>query len=130
MDMQSLKKEARREYMREWRKKNPEKLRAAQERYWTRKAAEIAAKREKPPISGDSNEGTTNGHLNKKGRLQRLFRVPQRGQQPNPPGFLNLHCVAISKTRYFKPNTASAAMNYLKQLAPKPKALCRPQSNG
>ena len=37
-----------------------EKLRAAQERYWTRKAAEIAAKREKPPISGDSNEGTTN----------------------------------------------------------------------
>ena len=27
MDMQSLKKEARREYMREWRKKNPEKLR-------------------------------------------------------------------------------------------------------
>lgn len=60
MDMQSLKKEARREYMREWRKKNPEKLRAVQERYWTRKAAEIAAKREKPPISGDSNEGTTN----------------------------------------------------------------------
>lgn len=60
MDTQELKREARREYMREWRKKNPEKVQAAQERYWTRKAAEIAAKREKPPISGDSNEGTTN----------------------------------------------------------------------
>lgn len=60
MDMQELKREARREYQREWRKKNPDKLKAAQDRYWLKKAAEIAAKREKPPISGDSNEGTTN----------------------------------------------------------------------
>lgn len=52
MDTQELKREARREYMREWRKKNPEKLRAAQERYWVKKAAEIAAKREKPPENG------------------------------------------------------------------------------
>ena len=52
MDTQDLKREARREYMREWRKKNPEKLRAAQERYWAKKAAEIAAKREKPPENG------------------------------------------------------------------------------
>lgn len=52
MDTQELKREARREYMREWRKKNPEKLRAAQERYWMKKAAEIAAKREKPPENG------------------------------------------------------------------------------
>lgn len=52
MDTQELKREARREYMREWRKKNPEKLRAAQERYWAKKAAEIAAKREKPPENG------------------------------------------------------------------------------
>ena len=57
MDMQSLKKEARREYMREWRKKNPEKLRAAQERYWTRKAAEIAAKREKTSKNECLREG-------------------------------------------------------------------------
>lgn len=32
MDMQELKREARREYQREWRKKNPDKLKAAQER--------------------------------------------------------------------------------------------------
>lgn len=38
--------------MREWRKKNPEKLLAAQEHYWVKKAAEIAAKREKPPENG------------------------------------------------------------------------------
>lgn len=60
MDMQELKREARREYQRQWRKKNPDKLKAAQDRYWMRKAAEIAAKREKPPISGDSNVGATN----------------------------------------------------------------------
>lgn len=51
-DMQELKREARREYMREWRKNNPDKLKAAQERYWLKKAAEIAAKREKPPENG------------------------------------------------------------------------------
>lgn len=52
MDMEELKREARREYQREWRKKNPDKLKAAQERYWLKKAAEIAAKREKPPENG------------------------------------------------------------------------------
>lgn len=52
MDMQELKREARREYAREWRKRNPERVKATQERYWMRKAAEIAAKREKPPQNG------------------------------------------------------------------------------
>lgn len=52
MDMQELKKQARREYIREWRKRNPEKVQAAQERYLAKKAAEIAAKREKPPENG------------------------------------------------------------------------------
>lgn len=52
MDMQELKREARREYLREWRKRNPEKVQAAQERYWAKKAAEIAAKREKTPENG------------------------------------------------------------------------------
>ncbi len=52
MDMEELKREARREYIREWRKRNPEKVQAAQERYWAKKAAEIAAKREKPPENG------------------------------------------------------------------------------
>lgn len=47
MDMEELKREARREYAREWRKRNPERVKATQERYWMRKAAEIAAKREK-----------------------------------------------------------------------------------
>lgn len=33
-------KEARRAYKREWAKKNRDKVKAAQERYWTKKAAE------------------------------------------------------------------------------------------
>lgn len=31
-------KEARRQYQRQWNKKNPDKVRAAQARYWERKA--------------------------------------------------------------------------------------------
>lgn len=34
---------ARRAYQRAWAKKNPDKVKAAQERYWTKKAAEQAA---------------------------------------------------------------------------------------
>ena len=33
-------KAARRAYKREWAKQNPEKVKAQQERYWTKKAAE------------------------------------------------------------------------------------------
>lgn len=36
-------KQARREYMRQWRAKNPDKVKAIRERYWLRKAAEIEA---------------------------------------------------------------------------------------
>ena len=57
MDMQELKREARREYQRQWRKKNPDKLKAAQERYWSKKAAEIAAKREKTSKNECLREG-------------------------------------------------------------------------
>ena len=57
MDMQELKREARREYQRQWRKKNPVKLKAAQERYWLKKAAEIAAKREKTSKNECLREG-------------------------------------------------------------------------
>lgn len=32
--------EARRAYHRKWRKKNPDKVRAAQDRYWAKKARE------------------------------------------------------------------------------------------
>lgn len=35
--------EAKREYMREWQKKNRDKVRAAQARYWMKKAAEMEA---------------------------------------------------------------------------------------
>ena len=33
--------EARRAYRREWARKNPDKVRAAQERYWKKKAAQM-----------------------------------------------------------------------------------------
>ena len=34
---------ARNAYRREWNKRNPEKVKAAQEKYWLRKAAELTA---------------------------------------------------------------------------------------
>ncbi len=34
-------KEARREYLREWRRKNPDKVKRTMERYWLKKAEEI-----------------------------------------------------------------------------------------
>lgn len=39
-------KAARRIYEREWRARNPEKVRARTERYWTRKAQELKQKNE------------------------------------------------------------------------------------
>lgn len=37
---------ARRAYKREWNRRNPDKVRAAQERYWNRKAEAAEAKQE------------------------------------------------------------------------------------
>lgn len=39
--------EARRAYKREWARRNPDKVRAAQERYWNRRGAAEAAEKEK-----------------------------------------------------------------------------------
>ena len=36
-------KEAQRAYLREWRRKNPEKVRESNRRYWERKAQQMAA---------------------------------------------------------------------------------------
>jgi hypothetical protein len=35
--------QAKREYMRKWRKRNPEKVKEAQERYWLKKAQQGGA---------------------------------------------------------------------------------------
>ena len=40
---------ARREYKRKWARENPEKVKAQQERYWTKKAAEKRAAEEREP---------------------------------------------------------------------------------
>lgn len=48
-------KEARREYQREWRRKNPDKVKAAADRYWEKKAAEMEAREQR---EGD-NHGRT-----------------------------------------------------------------------
>ncbi len=42
--------EARRRYKREWARRNPDKVRAQQERYWMRKALENAS----DPVNHDS----------------------------------------------------------------------------
>ena len=39
--------QARNAYRREWNRRNPEKVKAAQERYWLKKAEEIARKEER-----------------------------------------------------------------------------------
>ena len=39
--------DARNAYAREWRKKNPEKVRQAQEKYWKKKAKEMQEQAEK-----------------------------------------------------------------------------------
>ena len=36
---------AKREYYREWRKKNPDRVAQTQERYWSRKAAEMRSRK-------------------------------------------------------------------------------------
>ncbi|MFL0165254.1 hypothetical protein [Candidatus Clostridium helianthi] len=38
--------QTKREYMREWRKRNKDKVRAAQERYWEKKAMESTNNKE------------------------------------------------------------------------------------
>lgn len=40
--------EARRAYKREWAKRNPDKVRAMQERYWQRKAEQIEEDQQPP----------------------------------------------------------------------------------
>lgn len=49
--MNEAAKEARRAYKRKWAQANPEKIRAAQERYWTRQAEKL--KDEKPAATGE-----------------------------------------------------------------------------
>ncbi len=44
---------AKREYYREWRKNNPERVAKIQERFWTKKAAEI---RNQEPVAPDRGE--------------------------------------------------------------------------
>lgn len=39
-------KQAKREYAREWRKKNKDKIKAAQERYWNKKAKKLTNSKE------------------------------------------------------------------------------------
>ena len=41
MTMTSAALAARREYKRQWRAKNPDKVKAANDRYWTKKGAEL-----------------------------------------------------------------------------------------
>lgn len=38
--------EAQRQYLREWRKRNPERVREANQRYWQKRAARLAGEKE------------------------------------------------------------------------------------
>lgn len=52
MAMTEQAKEARRAYRREWNRKNRDKVKAAQERYWNKKAAEAAQEITEPRQAG------------------------------------------------------------------------------
>ena len=51
--------EARRAYKRKWAKDNPEKIKAQQERYWSKKAEQAAAEQtqEQQPEQNDPEQG-------------------------------------------------------------------------
>ncbi len=49
-------KEARRAYKRAWRKKNPDKVKAATARYWERKAKQAAAGEQTEQTAGAGND--------------------------------------------------------------------------
>ena len=52
MDKNNEIRSIKREYYREWRKKNPDKVRAAQERYWQR---QLEKRRKSIPVSGSQH---------------------------------------------------------------------------
>ena len=51
-EMDERAKEARRAYKREWNRRNPDKVRAIQERYWSRKAEAAQRKADEPATQG------------------------------------------------------------------------------
>lgn len=51
--MNEAAKAARRAYIREWQRKNKDKVRATQERYWTRKAQELEQRSEDAEAQAD-----------------------------------------------------------------------------
>lgn len=53
MDAKAL--EARRAYKRQWAKDHPDKVKAAQERYWMKKAAQAAAEPAEPTPADNPN---------------------------------------------------------------------------
>lgn len=49
--------EARRAYKRKWAQDNPDKVKAQQERYWTKKAAELEAEQAAEPPTANEKGG-------------------------------------------------------------------------
>lgn len=50
-------KQARREYLRRYRLEHPEKVKAAQERYWLKKAAELRSQAAGNQVAADGSQG-------------------------------------------------------------------------
>lgn len=59
MSMSEEAREARREYMRDWRERNPDKVKAYNARYWRKKAAERASERQEAAKSGGGGVSDT-----------------------------------------------------------------------
>lgn len=54
MELSKQAKDAQRAYLREWRRKNPEKVRENNRRYWERKAAQL--EQEQIECGGENND--------------------------------------------------------------------------
>lgn len=50
-------KRAKREYYREWRKNNPDRVAQIQERYWLKKAAELRSQAAGNQVAADGSQG-------------------------------------------------------------------------
>lgn len=57
MEMSEKAKEARRAYLRDYRRRNPEKAKEAKARYWERKAAKLQTEEKEGAEEHDGNHG-------------------------------------------------------------------------
>lgn len=84
-DLNDAAKEARREYKREWNRKNPDKVRAAQKRYWEKRAQQIEAAKAEAEAAA-ARDPAKRGNLEKRTKqladAKELAEAAAEGMEP------------------------------------------------